>query len=523
MTATIGGLIVGLLLANRGQERTARVALYIGCAFRHVELRMDSQAAIFIVPSIDGARPQVANVQLDAWRARGLEIEVFEWRGAPSSPALTERLCRPVAHLISSGFDDERLEAIDRATANWGTATTVFFEQLPDESRATRRVREDERFIGVARDAKTLERLGERGVLLGHAAHDDEVRLLQRRWTRPATPPAEPVLTIAVPAFNAGALLERSVGSLIAADVGSAIEVLVVDDGSTDDTGARADALAAATPGTVRVLHQPNRGHGGAINAALAAARGGFFRVLDADDRVEPLALKRLVASLASETVDLVLTEYAEVRPQEALPRPVDLLGRLAPGAIGRVETLADPLLGVSSWAVILATSTFRTAKLRAANLRLTEKSPYVDLEYVVLGLEYVDTYRAWHDELYRYSLGADGQSVSEASYRRNVDRHEAVLCRLCAAMAEPARWSPGKRKYIVERVLQPIARRHLEILDGLESPDTGLAAFRRRMAAYPFVELPAPVPRWKRKARTFARRVIPPALRDAWRRWRER
>lgn len=467
---------------------------------------MASGVTLFIVPTVGGALPEVARRRLDDWRTSGLEVEVFEWLGPGSSSALTARLARPVAHLAFSGFDDERLEALDRATANWSTPVTVFFERPPSpRSLAANRVREDSRFIGV-----------------GPSERGAEATLLARQWTRPAATQGEPVVTVAVPAFNAGALLERSVGSLLTADASGAIEVLIVDDGSTDDTGARADSLAASFPGVVRVIHQPNAGHGGAINTALAHAKGRFFRVLDADDRVEPLALRRLATSLRHETVDLVLTEYAEVRPGEPLPRRIDLLGQLPHGAIGRVDTLADPQLGVSSWAVILATSTFRTAALRDSGLRLTEKSPYVDLEYVVLGLERIETYRAWHDELYRYTLGADGQSVSEASYRRNAGQHEAVLLRLCAEMAQRTHWSAGKRRYVIERVLVPIARRHLEVLEGLDSPDARMLAFRRRMADYAFVTLPPFVPAWKRQARALARRVLPQRLRDALRRWRE-
>jgi len=324
-----------------------------------------------------------------------------------------------------------------------------------------------------------------------------------------------PTLTIAVPAYNAAAFLERCVGSLVAGASGGPVEVLVIDDGSTDETPALARRLASAHPGLVKVIHQANRGHGGAINTALREAAGRYFRVVDADDWVSPEALAELVDTLRVEQADLVLTDYSEVR-LEGGRRRVALLDRLASGGQVPFEALVDPRAGVTSWAVILATSTFKTARLREVALRLTEHSPYVDLEYCVMGLERVETVRYRALALYHYSLGRDDQTVSDQSYRRHFRKHEAVLTRLCELVAARPEWSEGRRRYVVERVLRPIARRHLEVLERVVGDRSEVEGFRERVRRFPFLSLPGPVPAWKAVVKQAARAVVPRGVRAA-------
>ena len=91
-------------------------------------------------------------------------------------------------------------------------------------------------------------------------------------------------LTFVVPAYNMETYLERCVESLLSATDNSDIEVLIVDDGSSDGTPELADMYERRWPGNVRAIHQVNKGHGGAVNTGIANATGMYVKVVDADD-----------------------------------------------------------------------------------------------------------------------------------------------------------------------------------------------------------------------------------------------
>jgi glycosyltransferase involved in cell wall biosynthesis len=128
----------------------------------------------------------------------------------------------------------------------------------------------------------------------------------------PVTGPTggRPALTFFFPAYNEEPNIERTVAQALA-DVGplvSSLEVLAVDDGSTDRTPQLADALAAADS-RVRVVHQANRGYGGALKAGFANARGELIAFSDGDLQFDLSELQRLLDRMADTTrpVDAVI------------------------------------------------------------------------------------------------------------------------------------------------------------------------------------------------------------------------
>ena len=121
------------------------------------------------------------------------------------------------------------------------------------------------------------------------------------------------ILTVVIPSYNSQEYLERAVKTtLINADD---IEVIIVDDGSTDNTPQLADDLAKKYQNIVRVIHKENGGHGDAVMTGLKNAKGMYFKVLDSDDWFNTKALNAILVFLRAnskvgEQFDMVISEF---------------------------------------------------------------------------------------------------------------------------------------------------------------------------------------------------------------------
>lgn len=123
------------------------------------------------------------------------------------------------------------------------------------------------------------------------------------------------LLTIAVPCYNSQDYMEKCVDSLLVG--GDEVEILVIDDGSKDKTAEIADMLQDKHPGIVKAVHQPNKGHGGAVNAGLENATGLYFKVVDSDDKVKASAYRTILDTLRKysesqdeEAIDLLISNF---------------------------------------------------------------------------------------------------------------------------------------------------------------------------------------------------------------------
>ena len=104
------------------------------------------------------------------------------------------------------------------------------------------------------------------------------------------------LLTVTVPCYNSESYMEKCVDSLLKG--GDRVEIIIIDDGSKDSTGAIADRYAEQYPDIVRAIHQPNGGHGEGVNQGIRNARGIYYKVVDSDDWVDVEALKKVLDKL---------------------------------------------------------------------------------------------------------------------------------------------------------------------------------------------------------------------------------
>lgn len=112
-----------------------------------------------------------------------------------------------------------------------------------------------------------------------------------------------PLVSIIIPAYNVATYLDESVQSAVSQTYTN-LEVVIVDDGSTDDTGILCDEWALRDS-RISVIHQNNRGLSSARNTGLAAIRGEYVFCLDSDDCASPHLIERCIESMGDE-VDIV-------------------------------------------------------------------------------------------------------------------------------------------------------------------------------------------------------------------------
>ena len=119
---------------------------------------------------------------------------------------------------------------------------------------------------------------------------------------------AETILSIAVPAYNSEHYLGKCLDSMAGAD--ARLEVIVVDDGSTDGTGVLVQEYVRRFPRHVSLISKDNGGHGSGINTAVEIATGRYFKVVDADDWIRTDQLPCLLDALERTCADAVITGY---------------------------------------------------------------------------------------------------------------------------------------------------------------------------------------------------------------------
>lgn len=235
-------------------------------------------------------------------------------------------------------------------------------------------------------------------------------------------------LTVIVPSYNAAGWMERCIDSLLAVGAPD-LEVLIVNDGSTDATGAIADCYEAANPGVVRAVHKPNGGHGSTINTGIDLARGAYIKVVDSDDWVDVDAFAQLLQTLrgfrsAGEGVDLVVSNFVYEKVGRRNKRAVRYRNVLPEG---RVFGWSDVGRFRTSQYLMMHSLVYRTEVLRASGLRLPEHTFYVDNLYVYEPLLHVRRMFYLDVDLYRYFIGREDQSVNEHVMIKRIDQQLKV------------------------------------------------------------------------------------------------
>lgn len=119
------------------------------------------------------------------------------------------------------------------------------------------------------------------------------------------------IISVIIPVYNVAAYLPQCIKSILAQEY-QALEVILIDDGSTDGSGALCDELAAKDS-RLKVIHQANAGAAAAKNAGLRVATGEYLSFVDSDDFLEPGAYEYMVEQLREHDADVIQCAFRNV------------------------------------------------------------------------------------------------------------------------------------------------------------------------------------------------------------------
>ena len=263
------------------------------------------------------------------------------------------------------------------------------------------------------------------------------------------------ILSISIASYNVEAYLEECLESFVNSKVMDDLEVLVIDDGSSDSSPEIAQWYADKFPDTFRLIRKENGGHGSTINKGIEVASGKYFKVVDGDDWVNTGNLIRLVEKLKTVDSDIVATNYTWINCETKLPekRQEDPFRDLEYGREYQFDEIADrTIIDMHAMAV-------KTELLREMNEKIDEHTFYVDVEYILFPIPYVKTVLFLEEDVYQYRLGMPGQSMSIKKMQKNLKNHLKVLFRIndyCEKMKDKA--TPAQMNYMNRIVAQTLA-----------------------------------------------------------------
>lgn len=232
------------------------------------------------------------------------------------------------------------------------------------------------------------------------------------------------ILSLVVPMYNVEKYIEQCLTSFIIKEISSEVEVLIINDGSTDHSFEIVNKYQKKYPELFRVITKENGGHGSAINKGIEEAIGRYFKVVDGDDWVETKGIINLVSVLKKQNADLILSNYQWVDERSRMK--TNEVSELCPGISYEKEYLADHVLNRTF--LKMHAITYKTALLKRMKERFDEHCFYVDVEYVVFPLPYIKTVLFVADSVYQYRIGLAEQSVDIKNMQKRCGQHEKVL-----------------------------------------------------------------------------------------------
>lgn len=222
------------------------------------------------------------------------------------------------------------------------------------------------------------------------------------------------LLTISIAAYNVGKYIKATLNSLILTKHMEQLEVLIVDDGSTDNLKEIVTSFIKEYPNTFVLCEKENGGYGSTINWSIRHANGRFFKILDGDDTVDGDGMVELLDILNTTSADAVVSQAVRNYPDGRELKIYPFIDGLLENKIYSIASNSD-FADVAVWGY-----TFRTDVIKKHWVDLPLHSFYTDRLFVLHTLLGVETLQYQKKIIYKYRVGLNEQSTSIQSIKKH-------------------------------------------------------------------------------------------------------
>ena len=261
------------------------------------------------------------------------------------------------------------------------------------------------------------------------------------------------ILTISIAAYNAEKYIDKCLSSLICIKNFDKLDIILVDDGSKDRTYEFAKAYEDKYPNIVRVIKKVNGGWGSTINTSLKLAKSKYYKLLDVDDFYNSKNLDNFIDFLEETNSDIVISPFEYYYINSCKYELNDYFHY-------QMHSL-----------------TIKTSILQDNKVSITEKCFYADVEFSLKCIKYAKTYEHFAKPIYIYSIGIGEQSISDKSFKKNINQHFTILKNLIEKeyneIIDNDKYDNKTKKIFTNRLQEMIAK-HYSVLFKFKPSENG-------------------------------------------------
>lgn len=234
------------------------------------------------------------------------------------------------------------------------------------------------------------------------------------------------IVSFIIPAYNAENFLAKCLDSLLVDKCLKDIEIIVVNDGSTDSTKNIAQKYQENFQYCITIINKENGGHGSAINYGVKKASGKYFRVLDSDDWIVSENLEQQITILKETNSDVIINNFHsyDIITQIYRLYSVDCEYCLQEISMDELINVYSSLARNCSFHGI----SYNTEFYRKLNLLLTEKIFYDDNEFAIIPMLSAKSIKLIPISFYQYRIGDVNQSVAFPNQVKRIGNIEMVI-----------------------------------------------------------------------------------------------